>query len=457
MKNISRILILFLAVLAMVACEKEKKSTKSDPFKANYSPLSVEENIANVENASIDLIQELKSLEGANAFKVLYRLSELMGNEGDLKSTREVLKPALLLATYKNKPVNTSAVFTTLKTTAEDPANLTEAWNQIKAKYTWNFNTEQFDSTGSADALIIEFPGKEGDVTNTAVLTVNGFKVFEVTEPRENWPSELSEMLAGLKMTLKYNGNVIMSSEFSASYKADGIPASFTSSLTIEDFKFTFNAKHTPYTNASVTYNLKRGSKLLIEAYLSATGDWSNESVNEHQITTYDTVYGWVWDEFAGEFVWGIQYIEENTEPEIEEIIQNANAHFIFMNIKIAGKINMKALGDAVREIEDNETMNEEERVNALVAAINANAQLVVVYTDTNKKIASAEAYAYYDDVEEYWSPMFRFVYADGTKIDAVTYVKDELENFFNELNELINEINNDYGVEIEPIDTSNL
>jgi len=125
------------------------------------------------------------------------------------------------------------------------------------------------------------------------------------------------------------------------------------------------------------------------------------------------------------------------------------------MNIKIAGMVNLKALEDELRELEENETMDEEEIIDALVEELNKNVQLVVVYNDENKKIADAEAYAY-EDGDEYY-PMIRFVYADGSKVDATTYANEQLDDFIDELNAFILEINADYDVEIEPIDTSDL
>jgi hypothetical protein len=453
MKMKGKILFLFVALLAITACKKDK-SDGGDPFDAKYSKLTVDENKENVENASIDLVNELGDLEGANAFQVLFQMENLMGGVPAPLASHPVMEPVKLLASFYQNKVNTTAVFSTLKSTAEDPANLTELWDQVKAKYTWNFSTSEFDSTGSDDALIVEFPGKESDLTNTAVLTIDGLKVFEVTDPREDWPTELAELPKGIQMELKYNGDVLMTAEFTGSYKSDGMPTEITSTLTIEDFKFSFGAKHSPNTKASVTANLKRGSELLMEIYFDASGDWSEESINQNVVETYDTVYTWEWNEGLGEYVEVVDYIDTITEPEIEEIIQNANAHFIFMNVKIAGKVDFKKLGDVMREL-DNEEMSAEDASDALVKALNENAQLVVVYTDDNKKIAEAEAYTYEDGGDFY--PMIRFVYADDTKIDATTYLQEEMNTFFDQLNELIDEINTDFEVEIDPIDPSTM
>jgi len=456
MKITGKILVVFFALLSMIACKKDKGGDP-DPFDAKFSKLTVEENMENVENAGIDMVTELGDLEDANAFEVLFQMQDLLEGSGAIMASNTILEPARLLASFHQNDLNTGAVYSTLKSTAEDPETLTDLWEQVKAKYTWNFSTDQFDSTGSSDALVIVFPGKASDLTNTATLTIGNLQVYEVTDPREDWPAELAEMPKGIEMELVYKGETLMSAEFSGSYKSDGMPTEVTTSLSIEDFKFTFNAKHTPCTNASVTFNLKRGDKLLTEIFFSGEGDWSEESIEANQITTYDTHYVEYYDYDLMTWVVTdeIDYIDEYSEPEIEEIIQNANAHLILMNIKIAGLVNFKAVGDALRDLDESEAMTEEEASDEFVDILNENAKLVVVYYDDNKKIADAEAYTYDDGGDFY--PMIRFVYADGSKVDATTYVRDELNNFIDELNDLITEINIDYGVEIEPIDTSGI
>jgi hypothetical protein len=81
-----------------------------------------------------------------------------------------------------------------------------------------------------------------------------------------------------------------------------------------------------------------------------------------------------------------------------------------------------------------------------------------VIYRDSNKKIAEAEAYVA-SEVDEYSSetnyyPAMRFVYADGSKVDVETYVNTELDNFYTSLNEFINHLNSEYGLDIQPVNT---
>ncbi len=406
--------LLAFLVLVLISCKKDKDD---DPFNAPYSELTVEENKDNVEQEGIEFVDDLRDLQDAEAIEVLVQMGELMGGEDDPMA----IAPFDVGSSLKGSEATAKVLLNSLKSTTEDPNSFSEIWAEIKARYTWN--DQVFDSTGSDDALIIEFPGKEGDVTNTAVLTVNEFGVVDITDPVE-WPEGVDpELLTSLHAELTYNGVTIASFDFDASYQSNGMPVEVTGTLTIADFVFKVDVQHSPYSSASITYNLKKGDKLLFEVYLSAKGNWSDEN------------------------------IETNAEESPEEIINSANAHLIILNLKVLGQINIKAIVSKLKELEEDESITDEEFCDAMVESINKNAKLVVIYVDSNTKIASAEAYTYYDEYKQEYYPSMRFVYADGSKVDADTYYNHELTSFFEELNGFIDELNAEYNLELEPVD----
>jgi hypothetical protein len=171
-----------------------------------------------------------------------------------------------------------------------------------------------------------------------------------------------------------------------------------------------------------------------VETYIAAEGNWSSDNISNNITENVD-----------------------GTDVHIEEIINNANAHVILMNLQVVGTVNIKALGDAIWALEENrDLVTEEEFIQAEVDAINANAQLIVIYRDSNTKIAEAEAYvgSYYDSYEmvtEYY-PAMRFVYADGSKVDVETYVNSELDNFYTSMNDFIDQLNAEYDLNLEYI-----
>lgn len=436
-RSILGLVLILLFVIS--SCKKDDNSI--DPINADYTDETVEESKTNVENNAISLLDKVEDLEQATAIEVLMHMVELPPPT-ELKSTSSgtVLKPLAMLQSINNENVTPSGIFSMMKSTAEayeDPVSFMQIWDSLVGKYTYNFQTGEYDETPLADKIVIEFPGKEGDITNTASITVDNFGVFKITDPIADWPEDIApELPSSISVDLKYNNISIAGFSFSGSYQSDGMPTRITSTMTLDDFSFVLDITHSPYTEASIRETFKYQEQILIEIYAKANGNWSEDN------------------------------IEANADDgDFQEIINNANAHFIFMNIEVAGKVNIKALADkmmALDEQYDNELITDEAYTDASVAAINDNVDLVVVYLNENKKIAEVEAYKYIDSwtymgttYYDYWIDM-RMVYNDGSKVDMETYFNNELNNFYDELNDFIAHLNDKYDMGIDPIEPSN-
>ncbi len=448
-----------LLMLSFIACEKDKKTggDLTDPaFNAPFSDNTVEENKENLEQTGVDMMGEITQLEDAQGIEIIIQFINLMDSaSGEEQEAVKLIGPLESVASLKTGDATTSDVIREIKSTAEDPVSLSEEWEDIAARYTWNFNKGQFDSSGSAGVLIFEFPGKEGDLTNTAVLTISNVNFYNIPDPVEFWPSEdiEPELPSSLNVDLKYNGNTVASFNFTAAYSTSGLPTNVNATLSVDEFSFVVTMTHNPYTNASITSSFKRNNNILVEVHAEAKGDWSNENIENNTVTHYDTIYIWDWDPELGWYETDeIDWIDEWTEVEAEEIINSANAHLIIMNMKIAGKVNIKALADIIKETDEDGEVTEEE-TQQVVEAINTHAALVVVYKDTNEKIADLEAYKVYDVDEDEYYVEFRFIFADGSKVDAETYFEEGFDDLIDALNDFITELNEDYDAELEPIE----
>jgi hypothetical protein len=429
------ILISVSAFMVLFSCKKDDSS----PFDVPYTDETPEQSKANVEQNAVDFVDQMDNLSSATAIEVLMNLYNLQGG-APVKSALDnpVLEP---LSTISTIGVNNSiaGVFDGMKRTgallAEEPLSFTALLDSIEGKYTYNFETGEFDKTELIDAIVFEFPGKETDITNTAVLTVDNITVAEFTDPFEQWPSELNpELPASIRIDLKYNGTSVAGASFSASYKTDGMPTQVTIEIWVDDFTFTSVVVHSPYSSASWKNTLKFQSDILLETYIAAGGNWSEENINNN-VTDSSTT--------------------------IENIIRNANAHVILMNLQVVGEVNVKALGDNIRGLEENQDITtEEEFYQAMADAINNNANLIVIYRDANTKIAEAEAYvsSYYDSYTQQteYNLDMRFVYADGSKVDVETYVNSELDNFYASVNDFIDKLNAEYNLNLEYIGPAN-
>jgi hypothetical protein len=436
------LILVSLAVLMMLfSCKKDEDTSL---FDAKYTDETPEQSKANVEQNAIDLVDQLDNLSSATAIEVLMNFNNLQGGvPAKSAKVNPVLEPLSLISSLGDKS-NVSNVFNGMKLAGElmveDPMSFSALFDSIAGKYTYNFETGEFDESVLEDKVVFEFPGKETDITNTAVITIDNFSVAEITDPLEQWPSGLdTELPASIRMDLKYNGTSVAGAEFSASYKSDGMPTRVSVEIFVDDFTLTAAVTHSPYSSASWKNTLKFQSEVLFETYIAAEGNWSGDNISDNiEEVTYTDDFG-TWTE---------------TQTHIEEIIRNANAHVILMNLQVVGTVNVKALGDAIWALdEQRDVITEEEFVQAEVDAINANAKLIVIYRDSNTKIAEAEAYvdSYYDSYDETteYYPAMRFVYADGSKVDVETYVNNELDNFYTSVNDFIDQLNVEYNLDL--------
>ena len=440
----SFLLISLAALMFLFSCKKDEET---DPFKVDYTEETVEQSKANVEQNAIDMVDHLDELATAQGIKVLLHLNELQSGQ-PVKSLPEgtMLEPLSMISTLGDKS-NLNRVFEGMKSVSaqivEDPLAISALFDSIAGRYTYNFETGEFDESVLADKVVFEFPGLEGDLTNTAMITVDNFTVAEISNPIEQWPSGLApELPATVNISLTYNGTDLAGASFNASYKSDGMPTSVKVELYVDDFTLTMKAVHDPYASASFTNTLKLNDDILFEVYMAASGDWSADNIDDSiEETEYTDDYG-TWTD---------------TETHIEEIINNANAHVILMNLQVLGKVNSKVLGDTIWSLDERrDLISEEQYTQAVADAINANAELIVIYRDSNTKIAEAEAYvdSYYDDYDEeyeYYVAM-RFVYADGSKVDVETYVNNELDNFYTAMNDFIDMMNTEYDLDMNYI-----
>jgi hypothetical protein len=446
MKTNKILLILLFAGLVFTACKKDDK--KESPFNAKYSDLTVEENKQGLEDNGIAVVNELDELKSATAIEVAISFSDKSGATVNDGSVGINIAPMKVLAALGQKN-STQAVVSTLKSTMDDPASLTEMWNELVGKYTWNFDAEDWDYTELSDAIVFEFPGKEGDVTNTASITINNFAVKTFTDIDYDIDTLIDpELPTSLKMELKYNSTVLSSYVFSASYTSKGIPTSLDQTLTVDNFSVSSKLSHSPYTKAAETFSFKNGSKIILEMHADASGDWSADNIDNSTVEHKDFQYvdGWTGD----------SVFDEYTEVQVENIINNGNAYIQLENIKVAGMVDVKSLATIGRDLDEklsNDEITNQEYSDQMVAALNKYAKFVIVYADNNEKIAVGTFSSEYDEEYQDYNLTMKFVFADGSKVTAEEYFSEGFDGLINEMNQFITNVNDEYGTEIDPIE----
>lgn len=437
------ILILFGVVVAFSSCKKESDKDPIDAaLEAEYNDASADDNKANIESNGIDFSDEMKDMKDLDAIQIAINLGSMMGKDDIMSKSSAMNKgmtPIKILSSIGKKTTSSMTISDGLKSASEDPENLEEAWDMIVGTYEYNFTTEEFDKTEEGgDEVIVEFPGLETDKTNTAELKINDFEYFEVTKPIYSGDEEDISLVGqqlptSIHTQLSYKGDVLFTWDFSASYESNGIPTSLNSVLTVEPYSISVTLTHDPYSNATSKFSFKNESKILLETYAAMNGDWSEENIEDF----------------------------DEDDAEFENIINNANAYFQVLNIKVAGKVDFKTIVPAIRDLEEklsDEDITQKEYAKGMVEIINDNAKLVVVTADDNKMIAKAEVYTYYDDEDNYWAPAVNFVFGDGSKIDAETYIasddyKEDFGGLIDEINDMIDEFNSENDTDIDNIE----
>ena len=107
----------------------------------------------------------------------------------------------------------------------------------------------------------------------------------------------------------------------------------------------------------------------------------------------------------------------------------------------------------------ENETISEDTANARGAALINKYLNLRLVNVKTNEIMAKAEAYVVKEVVTEWEYEYennyidFRLTFGDGSLIDMETYFEQGFEDFMDEVNGLIGDINSDYDLEIEPVE----
>lgn len=442
-------LIIGLALsIGIVSCKKD--DPVESEFDAPYSELSVEESKTSVEDNGISLINEMDDLMESEAIDVATSFGSIAESLFDLNPALALSAPINTMVLLGSDNIDSKQVFASLKSVSEDVEQISEIWADAKGKYVWNVTNEEWDYTEGGDAIVMQFPGTEGGTSNTAEFKIDGFSYMTITDNAYSEELEgVDELPTGLSASLTYNDAALISYSFSASFMPDGMPTELNTSVDVDGFVFAIEAKHELNSSAAVTYSLKHDGEIMIEAHGDASGNWSQDNIDnnteEHSETYTDE--------------WGT-YTSEWTEVYIENIIKNANAHIQLKNIKMVGMIDFANLFKEVRELDDKHygdtpVMNEKEYTDALTKAINEYARLVVVYADNGKKIAVAEAYSYYYEGEwnAYWDVDVRFIFADESTVSAETYFDTEIDNLIKEINDLIADLNNEYDMGIDPVE----
>jgi len=459
MKKIFNVLKVFLIIILISSCNKNNQDGEK------FSKLSVEENKAIVEESGIAMVQtmddmkDLQTTDAAASLGSLLDISDPFGSDVVTKSKISLTVHAI--AGIKTGDNGVHELFTALKSPAElaeDPQTIQEAWDQMVGTYNWNPVLQDWDYTEGSDMVIFRFPSVQDGTTNDAELKVYDYEGVIIPNPLEDEYD--GDIPVSLKADLKVGETSLLTYVFSAQYTDDGIPSMVASDLTIETFAFGIDFTSND-NEVSANYKMTHNGETIMDVGGSAKGLFTKENIDDHTVTYTDTWTwtDWQWNEITQQYE-PVEVVENDewTELEFEEVANSASAHFQLFDIMIKGDVDIKSLMDQIRIIypeDEPENFDYEAAANKEAEQINKYLNLRVLNADADEKIAEVEAYVVHEVEYQYedWYIELRLKFADGSYVDFETYFDEGFDDFVAEINSLINDLNTEYGWEIEPVE----
>lgn len=445
-----------MAMVTIVSCNKEKNPEEK------FSPLTVEENKANIEDAGIDMVDEVSQLSNSEATVAFVELGTLLETsdpfDDDSETVTQKLPSVLKAVTELNEdPSATAGVFKTMKSAYElneDPETIQEVWEMLLGTYDWNATAEDWDYTEGGDKVIFNFPSSETSTSNDASLTIHSYAGVVIATPLDDEYS--GDLPTALNAELKIGETSVASYIFAAEYNSEGVPSKIASDLTISDFVFALDITNTT-SEVSANYKLTHGETIILDLGAGAKGTFTEENVNANTHTTSRLDYEY--NPTTQEYEEVTRYEEE---VDFEEIVNSANAHFRIMNLAIKGEIDIKGIADKEQELyadDESEDFDYETADSLMVEEINKYLNLRLVYEDSNEILAKVEAYikteTYGSNGEEYEDKNidFRLIFGDDSRADAETYFGDGFSDFVDAVNDLIDDLNADFDLELDYVE----
>jgi hypothetical protein len=441
-----KLIIGIIAVFAIfTACNKDE--TKPADAQASAK--------GDLENTGVAMVSEMKSLNQEPGVAATVSLLELASSSNAISMSKSAVIMNTLMAVKGISENKTTAktLISSLKSAKASEISFLSSFEDIAGTYTYSFEGDSFvfvaNPSGSVKFL---FPASKASKT---AKELNG--VFEILRPQVKTGTfdfngdVVTELPTSIAFDIKINNTKVLGYSFTASYTSDGIPSDVASALTLGTFLFQVSWGYHA-TDASVGYLFKHGATTILDLGGQVNGKLDKQTIEESFYTVSDT------------FGYGNNYwVETRRVSNPQNVIDNANAHFQFMDIRIEGIIDFIGLYNA---------MNDSISIESQADSINKYASLTVIYASSKKLLANAEAFV---DVEisEYpdWDYAteqqitridtseninVKMVFADNSKASIDTYFSEGFNSLITDMNSFIGELNDSYGWNMKPINNEN-
>lgn len=380
-------ILLFTTIIAIVlsSCKKDPKTDKNesdDLFKLEYSNLTPEQNKKTVENAGIEFVKKINSLPDEPFINVLKHLTEL---EPEIKASSTVSSVLGIGNAAGRKDVK--GIFNATTSAADQGIKLSDLYRI----YTWNASTKVWDETASSDKVEFRFPSAAGKTSNDAVLTLS----YVASKLKATVDGESVELPSTITAALKVSNAELMKLTSAYDYKPDGTPTSVDIDLLMGAFAFKTKISNST-SKLSSEFSIRKGTEVLISLNASASGSMSLDNANNAN--------------------------------DISDVMENANASFEIMNIKLAGQVDFKSLSKETKAFENKSDSISNVKETAVwnkylhLAVINKNDNTIIAKVEF-MPVSDRDCYSWWNgtsminECHTYYDMSPRFVFKDGSSI----------------------------------------
>lgn len=472
MRNKILNLCLILSIGLIFSCKKDKDP---EPEPIPKPVPTVEENKQKVESTGIQLVgtmREMKNLQAtAHVDNFTNYLDIASPSNGSKSATRNnsAIKLLYNIKSFSNNKLSLIDLFTSMKGNSNravnaDSSSIQFQFDEVKGIYEWNPDSSNWDYTSTGNYIVFKFPSTATGTINNSIVTISYTGITGVILPLGIDEEYSYDVPGNVTMDFSVDGVSHISYDLTVTYNADGFPATIASTLTISPFSFAVNVNYS-ITNVGVTYTFKKNSQIILQYGADVTGnfavsDFENLMVEDSSYTL----------DYYGDTIW--DYWTDADPDLIDNVFHNAHAFFQIFDIKIDGTLNTAALANAIKTIDDNNqngTITDDQATEQGVAAVNTNLNLNLINVATSDQIAKLQAYTYLDTyTNSYWDYEtqqmveetvtstevgFKFIFPDGSSVDADTYFNDGFGDLVNQINGFINDLNTDYELGINNVD----
>lgn len=391
-----------IIAIALSSCKKDPKSEKDDMddlFKLEYSNLTTEQNKKTVENAGIEFVKKINSLPDEEFIDVLKYLTDL-GPE--ITSSSTVSSVFAIGNAAERKDIK--GIFKATTSAVDQSAKLSELYKI----YTWNASTEMWDETASSDKLEFRFPSAANKNTNNAVLTLS----YVASKVKATIDAESVELPSSITAVLKVNNNEALKLTSAYEYKSDGTPTNVDINLLMGAFTLKTKVSNTT-SKLSSEFSIRKGTEVLISLNAAATGSLSVDNANK--------------------------------ADDVSDVIQNANASFEIMNIKLAGQIDFKSLSKETKAFENKSDSISNVKETALwnkylnLAVINKNDNTIIAKVEF-MPVSDRDCYSWWNgstmvnECHTYYDMSPKFVFKDGSSISDDNFDDSDFAQLISDL-----------------------